>query len=79
MEKAIYKFEEYNPEYGLNNYISILKEHVIEWSDESMENADVINMEAPIVLALLLGVFRAERFSKRFFEKRLHTEMFVKT
>ena len=62
LERDIYLFEKRNPHYELKTYQSILKEHNIEWSDESMENVDVSNLEAKVVLALLLGAFRAERF-----------------
>lgn len=73
LEKDIYLFEKRNPQYELNAYQSTLKEHNIEWSDEAMENVDVSNLEAKVVLALLLGIFRAERFCdgaiKDFLEK----------
>ena len=62
LEKDIYLFEKKNPQYELNAYRSTLKENNIEWSDESMESVDVSDREAKVVLALLLGVFRAERF-----------------
>lgn len=73
LEKDMYLFEKRNPQYELNIYRSILKEHGIEWSDEAMERVDVSNLDAKVVLALLLGVFRAERFCagaiKDFLEK----------
>ena len=73
LENDIYSFEESHPHYELKSYHSILEKHNIKWSEVEMENADVSDMEAQGVLALLLGIFRAERFCdgaiKSFLEK----------
>ena len=73
LERDIYLFEERNPHYELKAYHSTLVENNIDWEDRSMENVDVSNLEAKVVLALLLGAFRAERFCdgaiKEFLEK----------
>lgn len=61
LEEAIYDFIEQNRYYGLKAYNTILEENNIKW-DEDMASVDVSNLEAKVVLALLLGVFRAERF-----------------
>lgn len=73
LEDDIYTFEKKNPQYQLKAYHSIFAEYGIEWSDHSMENVDVSELDAKVVLALLLGAFRAERFCdgaiKDFLEK----------
>lgn len=73
LERDIYLFEEQNPHYEMKAYHSTLVEHNIDWGDQAMENVDVSNLEAKVVLALLLGAFRAERFCggaiKEFLEK----------
>lgn len=60
--KEVYRFEEKHPEYGLNRYHQILEKHSIEWSDESMTNADVTEIDGQGVMALILAAIRAERF-----------------
>ena len=73
LEEDVYRFERENPQYGLARYHSIFEEHGIEWNDESMEKFDVTRAEEKVVLALILGAFRAERFCggalKSFLEK----------
>lgn len=60
--KEVYRFEEEHQEYGLNQYLQILKKYDIEWSDEAMVGADVSRMDGQGVMALLLAAIRAERF-----------------
>lgn len=71
-EHEVYAFEEANPEYGLHRYGEILKSHGIEWGSRSMKMADVSKLSGRTVMALLMGVVRAERFCdgalKAFFE-----------
>ena len=59
---AVYKFEDENPEYELTKYGELLKGRGLEWGQRSMENADVSNMDAQGIMALLMGMVRAERF-----------------
>lgn len=59
---AVYEFEHENPEYELTHYGELLKERGIEWSFRSMENADISNMDAQGIMALLMGMVRGERF-----------------
>lgn len=59
---AVYKFENENPEYELTKYGKLLKERGLEWGQRSMENADVSNMDAQGIMALLMGMVRGERF-----------------
>lgn len=58
----VYTFEENNKDMELTHYSDILKENGLEWDTKSMENADVSNMNAQCVLALIMGAVRAERF-----------------
>jgi hypothetical protein len=59
---AIYEIESKYPEYGLRRYGEILEEHGIKWGQREMESVDVSDMDLQGVLALLMGMVRAERF-----------------
>lgn len=59
----VYKFGEENKHFELVDYRNILKRNGIEWGDESMCNADVSLLDAQCVLAMIMGVLRAERFN----------------
>jgi hypothetical protein len=58
----VYTIEESNKDMELTCYGDILKDNGLEWSTESMKNADVSNLNAQCVLALIMGAVRAERF-----------------
>ena len=58
----VYIFKENNEEIELNRYADILNDNNLEWDMESMSNADVSNLNAECVLALIMGSVRAERF-----------------
>ncbi len=58
----IYIFEQNNKDMELTRYGDILKENGLEWGTESMKKADVSNLNAQCVLALIMGAVRAERF-----------------
>ena len=60
--EAVYEFEHENPEYELTKYGELLKERGLEWGQRSMENADVSNMDAQGIMALLMSMVRGERF-----------------
>ena len=60
--EVVYEFEQQNPEYELTKYGELLKERGLEWGQRSMENADVSNMDAQGIMALLMGMVRGERF-----------------
>ena len=47
---------------GLEDYIQVLKSHNIMWDGDSMSRADVVNLPLEVILALLLGAVRAEKF-----------------
>lgn len=44
------------------DYIRLLSQYGIEWSGRSMNEADVSQLPAEVICALLLGAARAERF-----------------
>lgn len=58
----VYVFEESNKDMELTRYRDILKDNGLEWGIESMKNADISNLSAQCVLALIMGAVRAERF-----------------
>ena len=58
----VYTFEESYKDMELTRYGDILKDNGLEWDTESMKNADVSNLNAQCVLALIMGAVRAERF-----------------
>lgn len=47
---------------GLVDYVSLLKKHGIEWSNQSMTNVDVDRLSSDVIFALVLAAVRAERF-----------------
>ena len=61
-EKTVYQFEEDHPEFQLNQYIDILLVNGLRWDEEIMTNADVSHANGKLVLALIKGAIRAERF-----------------
>lgn len=61
-EKEVYKFEEEHPEFQLNTYNNIFLMNNLRWDEEVMTNADVSNANGQVVMALILGAIRAERF-----------------
>ena len=64
LEKAIYAFVKEHPEYELTKYEEILKANGLEWSSHSMGEADVSYADGKLVMALLMGALRADRFSE---------------
>ena len=58
----IYEFEKLNPDFELTKYNQLLQERGLEWSSRSLENADVSNMDAQGIMAMLMGITRGERF-----------------
>jgi len=60
--ELVYKFEEDNPEYELCHYYKLLNDRGLEWNMKSLEEADVSKMDAQGIMAMLMGIVRAERF-----------------
>ena len=62
----VYFFEESNRNMILNRYEDILRKNHIDWTLESMTKADISNLNAQCILALIMGAIRAERFCEGF-------------
>ena len=60
--ETLYGFCDAHPEFEHTRYGETLKKHGLEWGAESMENADVSHADAKLVIALLIGALRADRF-----------------
>lgn len=58
----VYKFNDDNKDFRLNRYGEILEQNGLEWSAKSMSQADVSQLDARCVMALIIGAIRAERF-----------------
>lgn len=58
LEKEMYRFDKEHPQYNLKEYRTILEECGVG----NLQIFDVTNAEAKVVLALILCVFRTERF-----------------
>lgn len=59
---AVYDFMDTHEDMGLNHYDIILNEHGLAWDDEVMEKADVSALDGSVVMALIMGAIRMERF-----------------
>ncbi|MFX0112492.1 DUF6508 domain-containing protein [Bacillus pumilus] len=58
----VYILAEQHQELELTRYREIIKENGIEGGLNDIENVDISNLNAQCVLALIMGVVRAERF-----------------
>ena len=64
LEKAVYAFKAEHPDFELTKYEEILNSNGLEWSRQSMSEANVSDADGKLVIALLMGAIRAERFSE---------------
>lgn len=66
-----------HPEEELNHYYDILEENGLEWETDSMCNADVAKLDGRVVMALLVGAVRSEKYSDgallKFFQRGMIT------
>ena len=62
--KAVYAFKDEHPDFELTKYEEILSSNGLEWSRRSMSEADVSDADGKLVMALLMGAIRADRFSE---------------
>lgn len=60
----VYSFVDNHEEMGLHNYIKILEDNGIKWSWEPMVKAEVDNLDAQCIIALIYGAIRADRFGE---------------
>lgn len=58
----VYALNEGNPDLKLNQYGEILNMNGLEWSSESMKNADAKTLDPQCLTALIMGIIRADRF-----------------
>ena len=59
--KAVYICDHNNPDLGSHDYYDVLEEYGLD-DQEAFNNADVIQLDARCVLAMILYVIRADRF-----------------
>lgn len=62
--EEIYRIDELNSGLGLHSYVNVLEEYGFEWSDESLRSAVVAELDARCILAMILAIVRADRFSE---------------
>ena len=55
-------FIDHNKDMELNRYGDILNQNGLKWGSKSMSTADVSNLDAQCIMALITGAVRAERF-----------------
>lgn len=60
--ESLYHYCDEHPEFDHKSYGETLKSLNLEWTSTSMQNADVSEMDAKSVIALLIGAVRADRF-----------------
>ena len=78
LEQEIYRIVDEFPELHLTKYADILKEHGVEWDGRQMEEADVSDWDAQGVLALMVGIIRADRFSEGTYKEFLENGCYTK-
>lgn len=61
-ENDIIAFVDANEDMELYHYYTILEENGFEWTAESMKAADPSVLDGKCVMALIVGIIRAERF-----------------
>ena len=59
---AVDHFKEHHSEMELTCYKAILEKANIQWNEESMKAADVSSLNGQTVMAMIVGIIRAERF-----------------
>lgn len=62
-EEEFYQFSNAHSEYHLTSYGEILEKNGLKWDHEDMTNAEVSQLDAQGVLALIMGAVRAEHHS----------------
>ncbi len=58
----VYEYVDSCKDLGLNRYGEILEKNGLEWGTKSMSEADVSQLDAQCIMALIVGAVRAERF-----------------
>ena len=78
LEEELYRIVESYPEFNLHHYYDVIKERDVEWDERQMESVDVSNWDAQGILALMVGIIRAERFSDGTYKEFLENGCFAK-
>ncbi len=68
---TVYQFVDTHESMGLNRYGEILEKSGIKWASGPMLKADVTNLDGETVMALIVGILRADRFSEGIFKEFL--------
>lgn len=74
----IQDFVDQNPDYELRRYEKVLKERNIEFSQEAFNKVDLGNLDAQGIMAMLVGLMRAERFCEGVFLDNLKNGFIIK-
>jgi len=69
-----YHFLYTHSEYDVNKFNEILEKNNLKWETESMQSADANNLDDYCVIALLIGVFRANHYAKGVNEEFIKSE-----
>lgn len=60
--RTIYAFVDEHPDYELTKYSEILESNGLKWESRSMSEADASYADGKLIMALLVGALRADRF-----------------
>ncbi len=60
--EEFYRFSATHPEFGLEEYRSILETHGVEWSFDGMRDADAAALDSRRILAMIMATIRMDRF-----------------
>lgn len=61
-EDDVLKFVDVHPEMELTGYYDVLEKNGLAWDSTIMQKADIANASGQLVMALIVGAIRAERF-----------------
>ena len=61
-EDDVLKFVDVHPEMDLTHYYDVLEKNGLAWDSIIMQKADIANASGQLVMALIVGAIRAERF-----------------
>lgn len=64
----LYRLADERKEYRLHEYGKVLEEHGLNWDDRDLRAADVSEMDAQGVVAVLFGACRADHFCEGAFD-----------
>ncbi len=62
LREDLFSFANNHPEFEHTSYGQTLEKNGLKWGNDSMSNADISDADAKLIIALLTGAFRAERF-----------------